>query len=212
MIWGRACPALAQDGHLTDRGRTLIGGSIAASFSNDTKHPGLYRYATWAYWIRPSVICFVKNGVGLGAFVDYASARHDLDLEVRREHAVAGGLQALWELRLADQLGLQLHGLFGYGRMWSRSTLLPDGLSTNDNAPGATAQPRLPRRRRRWLDKHQIRGGLLVPLVFHLSPSVGVGFGPEVYVRATYAVEPIFERKHARRWEIGASSWIGVAL
>ncbi|MEY2935519.1 MAG: hypothetical protein RL033_6268 [Pseudomonadota bacterium] len=187
---------------LTDRGRTLLAGSIGVTWSNDHQSAGVAR---WAAWVTPSLLCFVHDRLGIGGYLHYEYAAFPGLFFDRRERVLGLGAQSAYELVLAPRLGLLLTGQLGLQRRW-RTIDEPtaEGADPQDNLQQSPlSSPSLAGK----IDS--IRMGGLLPLLLHLNESIGVGIGP--YFFWDHYFTPTDPRGGARYnlLRAGVSSWIG---
>jgi hypothetical protein len=147
--------SLAQESELsprlTDRGRVMLTGTVGGWYSPD--EPGT-RSARWSVDLRPGFYWFVQNRFAVGGYLNVGVQRRQVRVESTAVGA-GGGLQILYEVVLGERLGLVLSPWLGYG--WWREGFEADFAFYHSQA---------------------LEFGLSLPLLFHLSDSVGVGFGP----------------------------------
>lgn len=199
-------PARAETApRLTDRGRTMLAGSLGGFWSNNDRGPGLVVYPRWAVWLSPSALYFVRDRLALGGWAHYGYQRLTGAAFTRVESELGAGVQAAYELALAPRLGLLLVPQLGYLRHW-RSLEEPPVFA---GGAGRTQQQRSPLAQQQLTGtEDQLQLALSAPLLVHVTDSVAVGFGP--YLRWDYYIQ-------ARDWDggryghlrVGASTWIG---
>ena len=143
---------------LTDRGRAMLTGSVGGWFSPDDPAT---RTARWSIDLRPGFYLFVQNRFAVGAYCGVGVQRRQVRVDSIAIGA-GGGLQVLYEVELGERLGLVLAPWLGYD--WWRETYAAD---SSDQSQA-------------------LQIGLSLPLLVHLSDSVGVGFGP--YAELNYVV------------------------
>lgn len=217
----------AERPRLSDRGRTILAGGVGGYWSNNsTPYDGRLRGADWSVEVSPSFTYFIWQRIGLGAYAGYAHQRfrvldkfphYDLGpaLESResseslRLDRFSMGAQSLWELALAPRLGFFFWVTAGYAheRLRERSS----GEFSSSSAVGATSQQRLPFSGSTNCCQHALEATLFVPLTFHVSDSVAVGFGPRVHWRGYFGREDD-ESEVGDFLRVGANSWIGASF
>jgi hypothetical protein len=210
---------------LSDRGRTLLAGGVGGYWSNNsTPHDGPLRGADWSVEVSPSFAHFIWPRIGLGAYASYAHQRFRVldrvpyyglgpsvesteSPESFRLDRFSVGAQSLWELVLAPRLGFFFWVTAGYGyeRLRQRS---PEEFFTS-SATGATTQQKLSGSPS--CCQHAFEATLFVPLTFHVSESVAVGFGPRVHWRSYFGRKDD-EPEIGDFLRVGANSWIGASF
>jgi hypothetical protein len=157
---------------LTDRGRTLLSGAVGGWYSPEEESP-----TRWSVEVRPAFLRFVVDHLAIGGYLNVGAMRRDVLVlgpygpteRVKTVNTRAGGgVQVLYEVELASNMGLVLSSSLGTD--WTQSTSDPSYAT-------------LPRDTRR----HLLQVGLTAPLLFHLSDAVGVGFGP--FAALDYIIE-----------------------
>ncbi|MDB4975158.1 MAG: hypothetical protein JWN48_3499 [Myxococcaceae bacterium] len=198
--------ARADEPRLTDRGRLLVDGSVGGYASNNARSPGLTRYNDRSVWVSPALTYFVLDHIGLGGYVDFDAQQKRIYPQLTRHSFDLGaGLQTTLELPLSPRLGLLLRVSAGYTHRWVRA--IEGGSFFSTGAEGRTQQQRTPLPGQGIPDTfHGFQGSVFVPLVFHVSDSVGLGLGP--YLEwDVYAAKPRLDQLR-----VGASSWIACSF
>ena len=210
---------------LSDRGRTILAGGVGGYWSNNsTPYDGRLRGADWSVEVSPSFTYFIWQRIGLGAYASYAHQRFRVldkfpyyglgpslgwveSSESVRLDRFSVGAQSLWELALAPRLGLFFWVTAGYAYERLRPRSSEEFFSSN--AAGATTQQRPP-----GLPsccQHAVDATLFVPLTFHVSDSVAVGFGPRIHWRSYFGRKDD-EPEIGDFLRVGANSWIGASF
>jgi hypothetical protein len=135
---------------LTDRGRAMLTGTVGGWYSPDEPHT---RSVRWSVDLRPGFYWFVQNRFAVGAYLDLGVQRRQVRAESTAIGA-GGGLQLLYEVELGERLGWMLSPWLGYD--WWQEGFDADTV----------------------YHSQAVEFGLSLPVVVHLSSSVGVGFGP----------------------------------
>jgi len=214
-----ALPASAEEAkaaRATDRGQWLIGGGLGAFWSNDDTGVPWPHLVEWSAHANPSATYFFRDRIGVGPTVGgwfgrerFGRSGYELHL---REHQVSVGIQSVLELPLGAKVGLVALTEVSYVRAW-RNWKLTD--RTNVQGRGLQQQTVLANEASDF-DAHLLRATLFLPLSFHASQAVVLGFGPALWY------DHVLSREPERDWTsfgrelggfyLGASSWIGVAF
>jgi hypothetical protein len=164
--------------------RFLIGGAINASWSNDGASV-LGALKSWQVSGTPSVSYFVRDRIGAGLHVGGGASQGVGTTRERTESFVLAGVHGVFDLQLAKRVSLLLWPALGYVHEWARET--PYGaweptFGGGVTSAGATFQQQssLASALRRQ-EIGYVRAALTLPLTFRLSPSVAIGFGPEMW-------------------------------
>ncbi|MDB4985195.1 MAG: hypothetical protein JWN04_373 [Myxococcaceae bacterium] len=188
---------------LTDRGRLLLAGSFGGYWSNNADSPGLTRYPTWSVWTSPSLLYFVRDRLGLGAYLDYSYRKLPGAIVSETRQELGGGIQAAYELAFTHRLGWLLTPQLGYERRWRTAS---DG---TDPPASRVWQQRSPLRIISQPRFDQLRCALFAPIVYHVSDSVGIGLGPWLYWDFYIRPRDLDDGSRYQHLRVGASSWIG---
>jgi hypothetical protein len=178
----------------------MPGGSVGGYAANN-HGISLYSYADEAAWLQPSLVYFVRDRIGIGAYVGYEFGRRDsVALESVTTHGLGAGLIAMAELPLGPKLGLLSVLQVGYLHRLVRRDA---GFDPDYDVDRAIQNGHL----------GQVVVAGSVPFLIHASSSVAFGFGPTVrFAPYVTASSDYANAKHARPLQIGASSWIGVSF
>ena len=122
---------------------------------------------------------------------------------------MSAGAQTMAELAITARVGLFFWIAAGYCHERARADDSTQFFTSS--ARGATTQQRLPRGGLpRTSDALEL--WLFVPLTFHVSESVGLGFGPRLSWRGYFRRDGERGVIDANRTHIGASSWVGTSF
>lgn len=156
---------------LTDRGRLVLSGSVGGSWSND--HSGLYgALKHWSVYGRPSALYFLRDGIGLGLVLSGGASSTRGSYASYRDLDVAFGPEAAFEIALGSRLGLLWRPFVGYLQQWrdEETGELIEDLNSGALTPASRAR-----------GVGYVRTWLSLQLLFHLSPSVAIAAGPDVW-------------------------------
>jgi hypothetical protein len=244
LVLGYGSLAAGQDAspaRFSDRGRVMVGGDIGGRWSNDDANAPWPTYSAWSVYGWPSLTYFLADRVGLGFFGGGGvSGGRMTTCCVRAQYRtsqVLVGPRAVLEVPLGPRAGLLFVPLLGYGFErrkivdWSHMGFF------GASAQGASFQQQSPLLHPADSLKykaHYLRAGLSIPLVFSVSSSVAIGFGPDAWVDVFVKQDPdreyvtrdgpgvspglsdgpvTEERAYPRtRMQFGASTWIGASF
>lgn len=144
----------------------MLTGNLGGFYSSDdsTSYGAQYR---WGVHVSPGVFYFLRDRIGLGAFVSESHRRSDA-YRAARENEIGGGLRMLFDLPLSQNLSLFVWPWLSYQYAWRYDELGADELSS-----------------RIFENVQEIRFlqlGLFLPLVFRPNEHFGFGLGPYVNV------------------------------
>ncbi len=181
---------------LTDRGRVMVDGGLGARWFHARQESNLRQPAPWQAHVQPGVTYFVADRVGIGLSVGGSFSQRDDRFGLRlgdswtarvRTYELWAGPHAVLELPLLDKVSLlAVPGVY-YMRHWRRLTQRVSHGSPHDPvAPGG------PQASLDFLeyDAHFVRLALTLPLVFHVSSSIALGFGPALWWDRFLAQDP----------------------
>jgi hypothetical protein len=182
---------------LTDRGRVMVGLSLSAGVSDD-KTTLYRRYDERWLTAIPSVVYFVRDCVGVGAYVGGGLRRGGFT-DYYRE-AVAG-LSALFDLRLSEKVGVYLVPSVGYGYESVGVTIQgPINFFTGQLQNGP---------RTFQLTRGTINTTVRIPLVYHPVPNLALGVGPEfVYDVFVHQRDPLGTEHGSTRYRLSLVSYL----
>ncbi|HEX5658693.1 MAG TPA: hypothetical protein VFX59_15935 [Polyangiales bacterium] len=188
-VFAATASAQTQPEHLSGRGRLLIAGELGGWWQN---------HDNWHVNLGPSVAYFLRDRIGLGAYLTYRNARQSFWGLRQRSYDV--GVSSVNELPLAERLSLWPIVSVGY-------------LRRNEDSPSFGVQATTP-------GVGQIGGGLSVfspvarnwmhfglflPLVYQINSHVGVGMGPDVAL--DWAPDTT-----ATDVQVGLKTWIPISI
>ncbi len=197
-------------GRATDQGRTMIGGGLGGYWSNDEAAADWPSFRQWFAYATPELTYFIHDGFGLGLSLGgmYGVNAPRAGLQVK-ETQYFTGILANWELRLGPRTGLMVIAKLGYVRSWQRVDW--KGSAYDVSAPGQNIQSRTALAALNLeYDRHSVRGSLLLPLVFHASEAVVMGFGPELWSEQWLGEDEGTKRNTVI--SIGVTSWLGFSF
>lgn len=221
LLLGWSCSALAQEPTpLSAQGRQLLDGSFGASWSN-ARQPGLYyRTPHYAVWVQPTWVYFVRDGIGLGAYVGYRFARESTGIEGATfrqarpnpqldergdsythqpsSHDVSLGITAALELFASGRVRLFARPYLGLAVAWNE--LRTYDVFSDFGSIGQT------RSFTGWEWRHELRpqAGIRLPAVYQLTSNLGLGLGPDLHWQRT--------SNGFHSFSAGISSWIARAF
>lgn len=200
----------------------MVGGGLGALWSHDDVAAPWPQATERQAYATPGVTYFVRDGIGVGLTLGGlfggqqgrgSGASYDV-----REYETSVGLGGVFELPLGPRTGLLAIVRVSYVREWRRlKDFHNEAGYLNVNAQGRTLQTQTalanPGANVNY-DAHVLRPSLFVPVVFHVSPSVALGFGPELWVDWLLAStwKGVADWGPSSRYSLGASSWIGVSF
>jgi hypothetical protein len=206
-VRAQAPAALApREATLTSRGRLLLAGDLLGNWSNDgpAVHGSLSR---WEVDGSVKLLHFVRDQIGIGASAGGgASARYltssSSALEERANH-VRTGVHAAFDVPLTARLSLLLQPALLYFYQWLTVDVASSPFDAFGGSPpsaGATFQQQATlSAARRVFTLSYVRLALSVPLVVHVSNSVGLGFGPSAWLDFIVHRQPIYGRELLQR-------------
>jgi len=197
--------------HLSDRGRTMVDGALSVAWSN-AREPGyVLRRDNVSASANPSWLYFVRDRIGIGAYLGYRFARHDFtDAELQsaswdpvprdfrnRDHEVSAGFIVALELPLVERLSLFVRPYLGVSlRLREYARVESVQLSPPFAGDGFTAT---------WQAGHEhdtrVQLGVRAPLTYQASDKLGIGFGPD------FLYQDLTSRDFASL-RIGVSTWL----
>ncbi|MDB4985196.1 MAG: hypothetical protein JWN04_374 [Myxococcaceae bacterium] len=201
---------------LSDRGRQMVDGSLGGSWSNE-REPGFDdRSPRYSVWLQPSWVYFIRDRIGLGAYLGYRLSRVSTgyDSQLYRQaregttsarlysplnHDLSAGITAAVEVFVLGRLSLYARPYLGLSVLWrafSYSNLDPGHPEAHVRSPfGFHVE-----------HDHELRAqlGVRLPLVYQLSNAVGLGFGPDLLW------ENLAGDFNALR--LGVSSWLALSI
>lgn len=203
---------------VTDQGHIMIGGGLGGSWSNDQSRSPWPHFQQWSAHANPSLSYFLRDHVGLGVSLGGALGRdrfETLGYELRlREHQAFVGVHALFEWLFSERFGVWAIPQVAFVRVWRNWSLSePNPVQAQGrNLQGQTIVALIGDD----FDARVLRLSVVLPFVFHASPVVVLGFGPELTYDQLLSRDPdtdwsAFERDLSGLY-LGASSWIGVAF
>lgn len=197
----------------SDRGRTLLGGSLRGTWYGRGGLPGDTTLPGWSVAIEPSWIRFVSDGIGVGAYVGYQATKgsffsggryFDQQLSLGFSSAFEVWASGPWGFLLRPYLGLSLrfrdyHPPPGSG---------PANPSTGVFTAAGLVDPSV------GIEQRDVRAqlGVRAPLVYAVSSSVVLGFGPDLLYEGTFVHNPLARSERFDGFRIGFSSFIGATF
>jgi hypothetical protein len=168
------------DSPLTGQGRFLVSSALGGSWSRETETRA-GTLTRWRLGLSPSVTYFLRDHIGAGLHLGAGISRGAGVDAIRRlversaEHVLVG-VHGAFDVPIAKRLSLLVWPSLAYVHEWSRDTLDTDGV-------GATFQQQamLASQVRRY-ELGYVRCALSAFLLVHLSSSVGLGLGPELWM------------------------------
>jgi hypothetical protein len=182
---------------LTDRGRVMVGLSLSAGVSDD-KSTMYRRYDERWFTAIPSVVYFVRDCIGVGAYVGGGLRRGGLTDYYREAGA---GLSALFDLRLSEKVGLYLVPSVGYSY---------ESLGVTIQGPINFITGQLQNGPRTYeLARGYINTTVRIPLVYHPVPNLALGVGPEfVYDVFVHQRDPLGTEDASTRYRLSLVSYL----
>jgi hypothetical protein len=181
---------------LTDRGRVMVGLNVSAGVSDDDSF--MYRRydERWVTAI-PSVVYFVRDRIGFGAYVGGGLRRGGI-FDYYRD--AGAGLSALYDVRLSEKVGLYLVASVGYGYESLRVTVNgPINFITGELQNGPRSYD---------LARGYINTAVRIPLVYHPVPNLALGVGPEfVYDVFVHQRDPLGREDASTRYRLSLVSY-----
>ena len=163
---------------LSDGGRTMVGGPLGGSWwmRPEPIHSPGRGIPRWEAWLRPSIVHFVRDRVGLGLYGGYGATRGRFEpFTDYWDQAVSLGATAAIEAVVSGRFGLFLLPYFGYARRWREAEHDFQAWAGSATEPYESRQT-----------DNRLQFGLSIPLVFHVSESVAIGFGPNLLIELIY--------------------------
>jgi hypothetical protein len=197
-----SAPSAGREPGLSDRGRILLSGMVGGSWSRD-HDSRIGTLDSWRLNGTPSVTYFLRDHIGaglhLGAGVSRSAGGNTRrPILLRNVSHLQVGVHGLFEIVLRRRLSLLLWPALAYVHEWIHPSLVSDGtfgFGSNPPAVGATFQQQAalsaPFRRN---EIGYVRCALSVPLLVRLSPSVGIGFGPDLWFDFIVRRDPNYGR------------------
>lgn len=171
---GPAAPAARR---LTDRGRWLLSGAVGGSWSND-RADWIGALEHWRVYGTPAATYFARDRIGVGLAVSASASDTVQPFVGYRDYGLAAGVEAAFEIPLGTRLGLLFRPFVGYQQQWRDYRLDPSLLQPLSTYPGDDSRP-LPGSDRAQLG--YVRTWLGLQLLVHLSSSVALGVGPDIW-------------------------------
>lgn len=185
----RAQPKLPP--RMSDRGRHMLEGALGGSWSNEDEPGPFDRAPVWSAYAQPSWVYFVRDRVGVGAYLGYRIARVSTGIDRETwlqasaspsrdsgaqawkgplQHDLSAGISAAFELFESGRLSLFARPYVGVSVYFREVRALRYTDSPFDPVGLAS--------RRRHDARAQL--GLRLPLVYQVSSAIGLGFGPDL--------------------------------
>lgn len=150
---------------VTSRGRMMLTGGLFMGLDKPVN--GVWH---WNLGLSPGFAYFVADRIALGAYLIASRIDEDLGYGTSRTTlAMGGGVRAIYEIPVGSDAGLWVWPSLGY--IWARSRY---------DLPGAPSDSY-----GEWSYDTEFRSnalvfGLALPLMFHLTNSLGIGAGPDL--------------------------------
>ncbi len=192
---------------LTERGRFLVSGMVGGSWSRD-HDSRIGTLNSWRLNGTPSATYFLRDHIGAGLHIGAGVSRSAggdtrRPLLLRNVSHLQVGVHGLFEIALTRRLSLLLWPALAYVHEWIHPLLVSDGtfgFGGNPGAAGATFQQQatLASPIRRY-ELGYVRCALSMPLLVRLSPSIGIGFGPDLWLDFIVRRDPDYGRAFQQR-------------